>query len=158
MDNLDLPTGGLAEQLREGFKSRTDMLYAVALGAIILTSLIISIVALSQGGEEPIAAVDGFHMKCLNPDCRNEYVLPTADLNKPGVTRNAASGMLHQKCPICGKADAMQQVQCPKCGNWYLSAKKIAMEKDRTEGQAIAEVCPDCGTDREEYLKKNPQR
>jgi ribosomal protein L32 len=96
--------------------------------------------------------------ECQSCGKRFEYDSDKGPRSLIGAIPEAGPRLLD--CPECGaKASAIPLRRCPKCGKFYMPPKVDEDQKpgagaDPTKAAQPADICPHCGTDRQEWHRE----
>ncbi|MHC4982174.1 MAG: hypothetical protein ACYTF6_03270 [Planctomycetota bacterium] len=124
---------------------------------VILGALGITVWRLVGGERSASPGERGVMFQCM--ECKHQF--PPEQIKEQQAARMEESRGGFD-CPKCGaKQSCYQMIRCPKCGKYYLSeftkhmAEVFSGKKERSEEvKQWRNICPDCKTDREEYLKE----
>jgi len=134
-----------------------EMAIAFALALIISASLVFNWSLLFGGARTPEMVVEmGF--QCLA--CDHSFTMTNQEFQARRIDRdvlnaNPALTVDMVDCPTCGRQHtATQQLQCPACDKYFLPAR-VNLRVASTEQEPPEPVCPHCGTNMNEWHRKN---
>jgi len=143
-----------------------EVLFAGALGVVIVASLILTVYAAFSGGSgavgEPLDFTDStFTFQCL--ECPHQFEASTDQVlthTSPLLLREHASIL---DCPECGTKNSCLMTQpCPKCGHEYIWPQTLSFYSSLQQGggQALPteNICPGCGVDVDEFYRARRKR
>ncbi len=129
---------------------KMEFLMIGVLGLIIVAALVITAVSVF-GGDGAKTGSEGLRRYHCDA-CGHEWEL------SPKEVAAEVEGMEALECPNCGEKAGWAMTQCPKCKHWYVSEQTKLHRRHRRyeapspEEEQYREVCPKCGTDRNEYF------
>ena len=124
----------------------TDQLFAVALGAIIVGALALTIYFGFFGKASPKSTGPTLY-KCVK--CEAEFPIQDIKGGRPisPLEVKGPMGLRPLDCPKCNaKASAHQMTQCPKCGAYFIPQSALG-PRGVAVGQPAKDICPKCQTD-----------
>jgi hypothetical protein len=122
---------------------------------IVLAGFALAMSIFSKGGRPK--GPSEYTIKCVNPQCNNEWVLTKEQFNNTDSTVQGPMAMESVRtfvCPKCNQKTGFREAQCPACGKYYLPNQAKTMARMKTEEP---EKCPNCGVVFAEWWAKHPK-
>lgn len=132
----------------------TEHLFGGALAILIIVAVVLTLNQTLFRGSGDTADVGTPHFKCL--DC--DHVFEVEEIPRERIREARDPAMVLLDCPSCGaESKAIKMVRCPKCKEYFVSDRHLYTVEHGGEGAPddVREICPHCGTDRQEYLEEN---
>ncbi len=117
-------------------------------------------VAVASGGKDMFKCVECAHEFEFTQEMHDEMLRGLEE--QGGGIMDMTGEFRAIDCPSCNaKNSCIRMTHCPKCGHYWLSEqdKAFAENPEPTDEELMRidemrEVCPECGTDRVDYLRK----